>query len=66
MPKQAFAGAPGRGAGDAWYMLSAIAEGAAARGEHFASTTFDVYKAFDTLNRQAIYSVLGLMGMPTA
>eukprot|EP00969_Alexandrium_andersonii_P352571 15437975-Alexandrium_andersonii.AAC.1 len=59
-----FAGRRGRGANDAWHTMAVVSEAARLRGDPQAMLMFDLYKAFDQINRSLIYCLMLLAGIP--
>eukprot|EP00969_Alexandrium_andersonii_P299018 13218344-Alexandrium_andersonii.AAC.1 len=64
MTDDIFAGRSGRGAADAWHSLSLAVERARVLQQPLALVAFDLFKAFDQLNRWTIYSLMACAGVP--
>ena len=59
-----YAGIKGRGADDAWMGTGLLIEEIEAKGQFCTGGAADVYKCFDQLNREVIYRMAELGGMP--
>eukprot|EP00969_Alexandrium_andersonii_P152682 6751062-Alexandrium_andersonii.AAC.1 len=53
-----------KGAEEAWYEAGLEAEHCALEGTRMDATCFDLYKCFDTLPREVLYTVLAKAGLP--
>ena len=59
-----FAGVPGVGAEDAWYLTSLDFEYLRAKGNQITAGSIDIYKCLDQLVRPLIYKLAEAAGMP--
>ena len=59
-----FAGIPGRGAEEAWYIYAALIEQQRIKGSNVCAGSADVFKCFDQIQRELLYDLLKLSGMP--
>ena len=64
IPDSMFAGAPGRGADDAWFSTGVWAELRRIEGTPFGGFAVDIYKCFDQVQRPLLTTLLGLGGFP--
>ena len=62
--KDMFAGGPGVGAEDAWYMTAIDNEHLWATSQEFSAGATDLFKCFDQLDRNLIYKLLETAGAP--
>ena len=60
-----FAGVPGQGAQDAWYLMAMTFELNLLIGKIITGGAVDIKKAFDQINRILVALILRLAGMPT-
>ena len=60
-----FAGVPGQGAQDAWYLMAMTFELNLLIGKIITGGAVDIKKAFDQINRILVSLILRLAGMPT-
>ena len=60
-----YAGALPLGAEDAWYVLMLKLEDLDRRKEDYAGAMIDISRFFDQVNRQLVYKIARLAGMPT-
>eukprot|EP00969_Alexandrium_andersonii_P182170 8050373-Alexandrium_andersonii.AAC.1 len=65
-PEQLCSGVRGRGAEDGWYATAVVAEAASAGGANFSASTFDLWKAYDRLQRPLLFLVMAAAGWPRA
>eukprot|EP00973_Karenia_brevis_P080867 11218282-Karenia_brevis.AAC.1 len=59
-----FAGKPGVGAEDAWFMAALDLEEAAVTKQAYIGGTLDLFKCFDQVVRPLLYLILGISGVP--
>ena len=59
-----FAGVPGVGAEDAWWLTSLVFESATLTGQKITGGALDLHKCFDQINRQLAIMLLLAAGMP--
>ena len=59
-----FAGVPGVGAEEGWYLTQIAFETLRLQGENITAGSIDVYKCFDQINRELIYKLAKEAGMP--
>ena len=59
-----FAGLPGVGAEDAWYITSVYLEEAKLTNTPYLGAAADIWKCFDQIVRPMLYAILRLMGLP--
>ena len=62
--KNMFAGAPGVGAEEGWYITQIAFETLRLQGEEITDGSIDVYKCFDQINRKLVYQLAKQAGMP--
>ena len=62
--KNMFAGVPGVGAEEGWYLTHIAFETLRLQGKNITAGSIDVYKCFDQLNRKLIYRLAKEAGMP--
>ena len=60
-----FAGVPGRGAEEGWYLTSLCIELARLEGRHITGGSADVMKCFDQIQRPLLYELLRMSGLPS-
>jgi hypothetical protein len=61
---QMFAGVPGQGATDAWYQALLDIELMKLEGTPFTGGMADIHKFFDQIQRDLVYELAELAGMP--
>ena len=59
-----YAGIPGQGAEDAWWLTSIVLESAALAGKKLSGGAVDMLKCFDSINRTLAIMLLQAAGMP--
>ena len=59
-----FAGVPGVGAEEGWYLTQLTFEAFRLQGKHITAGSIDVYKCFDQINRTLVYELAQSAGMP--
>ena len=64
IPASMFAGAPGRGADDAWFSTGVWAELRRIEGTPFGGFAVDIFKCFDQVQRPLLTTLLRLGGFP--
>ena len=59
-----YAGVPGRGAEQGWYLTALDTELAKLRGQDVIAGSADVMKCFDQIIRELLYELMWMSGLP--